>query len=1019
MPGKNIHNWPTPFVSVLVMIALSIVGIASTPRLNVQYTPTESGRSISVSYYYADASAEAVEAEVTSVLEGALSVLSGITDISSVSRNGSGSITIIFRKGTDMDAARFEVSSTVRNIYSSMPEGFSFPDITFSSGESNKTDISYIFKGALPTQEIEQYVREQVLVPISTLRDVEGVTLSGATPYHWVITINSPLALSAGVSMTDVVRAFNSRYSNILVGMTETSDGKISVRLAGETGEDFGDIPIKKVGDRIYYFRDFAVWRYEEAPPRSYYRVNGLNTITMAVSTTEDSNLLSAVRSVKDEMERLQTSFPDEISASIVYDSSEYVTENLRKIYFRTILCVLILLFFVFLVSRSWRYLLVITATLIVNVLVALSIYAFLGLQIHIYTLAGITVSLSIIIDSSVMMADHYGRWKNRRIFPALFSAIATTVGALLTVLLLPENARANLTDFIWVIVINLSLSLVVAYIFIPSLMSFLPMEQSFSTERSFRNRRRLAKVSAFYRSLTDWCIGHRWVLILVFIISFGIPVCLIPGAQNRSLGSKILSSSFGLFYRSLEHSSFFRQPAREKLYIRAGMAEGCTVNQLNDVVRSMENFLAGYEEIDVFTTSINSYDNASIVVEFKPEYEKTYFPIMLKSQVVSMAINLGGATWSVYGMDDNYFNNNIMSAYKGCHILLTGYNYNQLKDYAEILSEYLSSNRRVNGLEIWSSRWSGTPRTEFNLSYDFETMTAAGINPYRYYGELSSRLFDRRAGALLTESGLTEVLIRSSETERYDLWHVLNQPIPVDSLKITLSSVGSIVKRRSGMDIRKSNQSYQLDVCYDFMGSAELSKRVMNDALEYMNSSILPLGFKAENPDADWFDSHKDNFAWLILLIVVVIFVLLAISLESFKLPLSVIFMIPVSFIGVFLIFGLTRFPFDQGGFASFVMLCGIVVNAGIYLLTTYQHLGGPEEKTRDRRIRCYVNAFKRKIVPILITIISTILGLIPFLSDGPEEVFWFDFAVGTICGIVFSIIALLLFLPAFAIRR
>ena len=142
----------------------------------------------------------------------------------------------------------------------------------------------------------------------------------------------------------------------------------------------------------------------------------------------------------------------------------------------------------------------------------------------------------------------------------------------------------------------------------------------------------------------------------------------------------------------------------------------------------------------------------------------------------------------------------------------------------------------------------------------------------------------------------------------------------------------------------------------------------------------------------------------------------MLAMTFESFRYPLPVIFMIPISFIGLFLVFGLTDFAFDQGGFAAFVMLCGIVVNAGIYLVTTYQAL---RQAQGPGAIRLYIKAFSRKITPISLTIVSTILGLLPFLSDGPEEVFWFDFAIGTIAGMAFSVIAIILVLPVFVVGK
>ena len=996
MSVRNGHRGISPLTAVLVMAALSIVGLASLPRLNVQYTPAVAGRGIPVSYAYPDASAEIVEAEVTSLLEGALSSLGGITDISSTSGKGFGSVTVNFRGGKDMDAARFEVASVIRNVYPSLPSGVSYPDVELSSGGRDGTSISYFLKGPMPSQEIERYARKHILPHLSALPDIDGVLLGGATPFHWVITFDAERAASAGITAGEIASAFHGVYESQILGMVETGDGTLAVRLEGDASDDFGAIPVKKVGDRVLYLRDLASWRYEESLPTAYFRVNGLNTIMLAVSTAPTANLLAAVSSVKEEMARLRAAFPDNLTATVAYDVSDYVRGELRKIYFRTALCILILLLFVFITSRSWRYLFIISATLAVNILTALAIYAIVGLQIHIYTLAGITVSLGIVIDTSIVMADHFGRWRDRRIFPALLAATTTTVAALLTVLLLPESEKSNLTNFIWVVVINLSLSLAVAFIFIPSLMSFLPpgrMSAAVSLERKMRR----VKWSRLYGKYIAWGIGHRWVLILLFILAL---------------------TSFWRFYDALDRSDFYRQPERKQLYIRAGMLEGCTVSQLNEVVKAMENYLSGFEEIEGFITQINRYDDARIVVEFKPQFERSVFPRQLKSQVTTMAINFGGANWFVYGIDQNAFNNNIVSSHKGCHILLSGYNYRQLMGYAEHLADHLSANRRVSGPEIWSSGWR-RPAMEFNLNYDFGAMAASGINPYRYYSELSSRLYDHPVGSVLVDGDVSEVVLKSSDTDSYDLWHVLNAPIPVDSLKMTLSSVGSIVKKRSGIEIRKVNQSYQLDVCFDFIGSYELRKRLIRDAVAYMNDSVLPLGFKAENQQNGWYETEKERYAWLLFLIVGVIFVLLTISLESFRLPLAVIFMIPISFVGVFLVFGLSDFSFDQGGFAAFVMLCGIVVNAGIYLLAGYKRFSEAAGAGLPARIRCYIKAFHHKVMPISLTVASTILGLLPFLSDGPEEVFWFDFAVGTVGGLLFSLIALVFYLPVFAIKK
>lgn len=1033
------------FSVLLVMAVMSVIGIASLPMLNIQYKPASANRTISVSYSYPGASPETVEAEVTSKLEGVLSRISGAVEVSSDSYVGRGKVRVKFRKGTDMAAARLELASAIRNLYSELPDNVTYPSISHNAlGQKTATAVSYLIKGSLPSQEIEKYVREHIMPEISALKGVDNVSLYGATPYQWVITFDAGKCASVGITASDIATAFSNAYSETLIGVSDTVDETVAVRLASMNDDDFGSVPVKNSEGRIVHLRDIADWKYQESLPLSYFRVNGLNTITLSVGVAGDVNLLAVTKNVRETMLNLQTRFPEEITASIAYDSSEYVSGELDRIYLRTGLCILILLLFVLVVNRSWRYLLIIVLTLMVNLLIALAIYAFAGISIHIYTLAGITVSLGIVIDTSIVMIDHYAHFRDRKAFPSLVAAVGTTIAALLMVLLLPESEKANLKDFIWVICLNLVVSLAVSWLFIPALMEYLPVQASKSNASS-RKLRCLAKRRLLYVKYIGWGLRHRWVYIIIFIMAFGLPLCVLPTAgemekkqgknlwqkglekvvswrfydENRQTIDKIAGSSFGSFYRALSRSDFYREPQQNTLHINAGMLEGCTVHQLNEVVKSMENYLAGFGEIKVFTTEVSSYSDASITVEFKPEYENTNFPVHLKSLVTSMAINFGGANWSIYGIDDNGFNNNIVTNYKSNAITLSGYNYHELKQYAEYLSDYLSRNRRVSGPEIWGSGRDGRPRTEFNMAYDFERMSILGVNPYEYYSALSSQLYDNTIAAVITHGEMTDVVLQSSEREKYDYWHVLNMPVKAGEVSVPLQDIGSVEKRLSGVTISKYLQSYEISVCFDFIGSYEMSKRLIENAVSHMNDEILPIGYKAYDPYSGWWEKNKEKYAWLIFLIVAVIFIMLAVTFESLKFPMAVIFMVPISFIGLFLTFGLSDLSFDQGGFAAFVMLCGIVVNAGIYLVLTYIDVMKTPRYASGSQIHGYVKAFGRKITPIMLTVVSTILGLIPFLTDGPQEVFWFDFAIGTIGGMAFSLIAVIFVLPVFVLKN
>ena len=440
-------------------------------------------------------------------------------------------------------------------------------------------------------------------------------------------------------------------------------------------------------------------------------------------------------------------------------------------------------------------------------------------------------------------------------------------------------------------------------------------------------------------------------------------------------------------------------------VYVGLSVALCCCGNKVSRSLDEIDGIL-GDRPAEALAR-LDSIDPSALGARLRARHTLLRTIALAKNYVTRMAINFGGANWRVWGIDDNSFNNNIVTDYKSEWIAIKGYNYKELYSYAERLLEYLSSNRRVQDPEIWAGGRYGRPSSEFVLDYDFGRMTLADVNPYAYFGILSTLLYDEVVGRAEYEGEYSDVVLRSSDIDNYDLWHVVNSPVTVGEGEITLAEVGGIEKKRVGVDIRKENQSYTLEVRYDFIGSYELARKLKTQTVDHFNSEILPVGFKAEDPSGGWFYSNKKRYAWLIFLIIAVIYVMLAMTFESFKYPLPVILMIPVSFIGLFLVFGLTDFAFDQGGFAAFVMLCGIVVNAGIYLVTTYQ-------ETHD-----YIKAFSRKITPISLTIVSTILGLLPFLSDGPEEVFWFDFAIGTIAGMVFSVIAIIFVLPVFTVRK
>ncbi len=1030
------------FSVLLIMALLIVMGLATVPLLNVQYTPTKSQTDISVSFSWPEASARIIEQEVTSKIEGALASITGVNSISSTTSKGSGSISIEFKPRTEMDVARFEIASQIRNIYPKLPDGVSYPTLSLStSGETESPVLNYTINSSLPADRIENYINTHIITHLAQINGVDKVNLSGATPYEWVLTFDADKARIAGIDAQQIATAFTTHFSGTTIGMSveEHEDGtqeRILLKIRNSYSPVFDDIVITGKDGKIFYMRDLVTARYQEAKPTRYFRLNGLNTITLDIYAEKHTNLLTVTNAVKSEMERLRQAFPDEISAQLSYDASTYVREELNKIFFRTALCFVILLAFVLVVSRSFRYLLIIATTLMVNILVGILFYNIFNLDIHLYSLAGITVSLGLIIDTSIIMVDHYSYYHDKRVFTSILGALLTTIGALAIIFLLPDTLKQNLTDFALVIIINLAVSLAIARMFIPALLDKLPLQRGIAVHR-MRGKRRIVRFNRIYMRYLQWSRRHRWIYVTLAVLGFGIPLFLLPSKiavpkdkeetrwskiYNKTIGSnlyqdnkswieKALGGSFRLFSKSISSSNYYREPQKARLSITAAMPEGCTIHQLNDVIRSMENYISQFDEIEMFQTRVTSYDNATITVTFKPEYENTAFPVMLKQNIIASATNFGGATWRVYGIDQNYFNNNVYSGYKSNRISLSGYNYDALLRYAEQLADSLATNKRVSAPEIVSNSYD-TRHNEYFIDYNREKIAAVGLHVSDYFDFLQHQLYSSSLGTLFLNGRTERIRLESSSKDAFDLWHILNSQVAIDSVNTKLSDVGTISKNRSGITINKENQSYSLSVGYDFVGSYELASKLSKKYTDIFNNEILPIGYKAGHNSYQWTEKEKIQQVLMLLVVITVIYVICAIIFESLVKPLVIIFMIPISFIGEFLIFGLFKFQFDQGGFAAFVMLCGIVVNAGIYIINEMNTLASDCSRPG---LSLYLRAFNHKIIPILLTVVSTVLGLIPFLYDGPKEVFWFAFAIGAIGGTLFSLIALTIYLPIF----
>ena len=1053
------------FSIIIVFVSLLILGLFMIPKLPVKLNPSKKIPVVNVHFSMHGQSARVVEMEVTSKLEAMLSRIKGVQEISSHSSNGWGRVTVRLSGHVDPDMARFEVSTIIRQTWSSLPSGVSYPSI-YMSGTNEETNfpfLRYTVNAPLSPVQIQEYINDNIKPKIAEVKGIDRIDVYGASRMIYKLEYNYQQLQYLNVSTHDIRSAIHSYLTKEFLGIGKIKEEGneeqwIRIALVSENRNqpfDPSSIQVKKNEGNIIYLNQVVNTTYEEEEASSYFRINGLNSIYLAITAEETANQLNLSKQVQEMLTELQSGFPSGFELHLSYDAAEYIREEMNKIYFRSGLTVLILLCFVLLIYRNWRYSLLIIFSLVVNIAIAVIFYYLLRLEMQLFSLAGLTISLTLIIDNVIIMSDQIIRQGNRKAFMPIFTATVTTIGSLVIILFMDENIRANLEDFAWVIIINLTVSMFIALFLVPALIEKMGIEKRLKKTKRRKKKKAFKKrllvyLNRAYQKIIIFITRTKGLVVALIILAFGLPVFLLPEKieqkseygyytimseddlgfwaklYNQSLGSAFykehikpisdvaLGGTMRLFAQKVSNGSYSSGEREETtLNVTASLPNGSTKEQMDALIKKMESYIKLYPEVRQFETHIENGRRANIRILFQKEHQRSSFPHMLKSKLISKAIELGGGSWGVHGLGDG-FSNDVTEQAGSMRVKLLGYNYDELNALAEAMKDSLLQHRRVKEVTIDSKfSWYKSDYMEFTFDLDKERLAQLSILPIDLFHSINP-LFEKNAhaGDWIQENRIEPIRLFSKQADELDIWNLENYPGQVNDKGYRLNEIASIEKSLAPQDIAKENQQYRLCLQYEYIGAYQQAWKVTERMIDMFNQTS-PLGYKAESDvQRYWWGKDGSSQYWLLFLIILIIFFTTSILFNSLKQPLVVLFSIPISFIGLFLTFYLFELNFDQGGFAAFILLTGISVNANIYLLNEYNNI----RKTFPhlKPIKAYIKAWNMKVRPIFLTIISTVLGFVPFII-GYKESFWFPLAAGTIGGLIMSLVGIFFFLPLF----
>lgn len=1022
------------FRFLLLFVAVAFLGVLSTLLLPVGLVSYKTDQTLSIHFDTRNSSPELTELLITSKLESTLSVLGGIRRIESASGYNSGYVILHLERGTDIDFIRLEVNAIVRRLYTSFPADTSYPYISLTREVQNqmKPLLVFTFSAPFAPAQIKKVIENLIAKDITRIKGVSELRISGAEDRQLLIMWEPSKAETYKLGAQVFRRTIQQQFVDLSLGSASVSGTVIHPLVLKQQAEkpvqlnqmkyllpDGRSIPFNLLGKVVE----------EDQSSRQFFRVNGLNSVNLMVYAHESENQIHLSDEILATVLEASKSLPPRLKVITEYDDTEYLRNELAKITKRALIALVLLMLAVLLSHREWGYMLILLSGVLIALLLTSLVIFVVGLELHLYSIAGLTISFGLVIDNALIMTDHLRKKGNSKVFVALFGACLTTIAALMVVFLLPEEYKDELTDFSAAVCIALGNSLLVALFYMPAAHELL--SEKFRKSATMSKLKKNVRVFNAYSEVLTVLFRFREIFIIALILWFGLPIFWLPTKweeqnwYNRTVGNQIyqehvrpwvdrmLGGTLRMFVQGVFENSSYRSPKKTYLYISATLPYGHTLEQMDRVIRRMEEYLKSVEGVDKFITRVVSGEAAFITITFLPDREFSSLPHQLKSQLINKAIDLGGVKWSVYGVGQG-FSNRSTAELPSFRVLLKGYNYKELECQAHLLAARLLANSRIKEVET-DGQFDFFERTsqEFLFRLDPKKATKIRIPVQTVISKVTT--FSPPLGPsfyLPFSDRVMPVYLLPKDADEFSVYDFKERYYYADNFAFQMKQVGSLEFRKVRNTIRKENRQYLRMVSFDYFGSHHFGSRYLDQVLDEMKPAFPP-GYTAE-----WIDSNR---SWdeaqrqygLLLVLLAVIYWICAILFESFKQPFYILLTIPVSFIGLLGAFAWFDLYFDQGGYAAFILLGGLVVNSAIFIINDFNN---EKKYSNNRRI---MKAAAGKFFPISMTILSTCLGLVPFLMDGQNEVFWFSLAAGTIGGLLMSFIAVFLLVPVLMMKK
>ena len=1008
---KAVNN---PVTTALVFITLAIFGVFSLINISLDRFPKFDANVVMVMSSYPGASAEDIENNLTKVLENSLNGVSDLKNLSSTSKENISLITLEFIEGVDIDVATNDVRDKLDMVNSVLPDGASLPVIFKFSAD----DMPIMIMAATADeslQALEKILDEKVATPLARVSGVGTVSIAGA-PQREIQVYCDPNKLEAyGLTVAGISNIIAAENRNIPSGTIDIGSNAYSLRVEKEfnAAEEMMNVVVGHVNGKTIYLRDVArvVDGVEERYQEAY--VNGVQGAQIVIQKQADANTVNVIKGVKEAMKNIEKGLPSDIEIRTVVDGSDNILNTLDSLKETILVTFLIVMLVVYLFLGRWRATFIIVLSIPISLLASLMYLWATGNTLNIVSMASLSIAIGMVVDDAIVVLENISTHLERGAKPkeaavhatqevgiSVIASTLTMLAVFLPLTMIKGMAGLMFKQLGWITSIIMIVSTIGALTLIPMLcaqfLRFKPKTGKIHDLIFGNFNKFLDLISRGYGRLINWCVGHRTVVVLVSLVVFvatvgGIAPVMktefmpksddgritlqleLPAGTGQDITRSVAHELYGKFTAAIPeiiNCSFALGQADSDNSFAAMQNNGTHVVSYNINVGSMEDRERSTAQI------------ADVIRDILADY-----PQFKKIRVTEGGGGMGGASTvdvEIYGFDF---------------------------ETTDLVAQEVQAKMLATGLfpQVLLSRDEYIP--EYQVDFDREKLAVNGLNSTTAASYLSAAMNGSTMSFYREDGDEYDIRVRYAPEFRTSIEDIENIIIYNNMGKgVRIKDLGTVVESLTPPSITRKNRERLITVSGVVADGVALSDAVEATDILLADTEI-PSELSIEIGGS--YEDQQEMFGDLIMLLVMIIilvYVVMASQFESFMSPFVIMFSIPFAFVGVLLGLWVTGTPLGAMGMIGILILMGIVVKNGIVLID-YTIL----MRERGKSItEASVIAAKSRLRPILMTTLTTVLGMIPMaVGQGEGSEMWRSLGMVVAWGLSVSTLVTLVIIP------